>query len=150
MIYTASPKPIRSYRFKANKEIASFPSDRGTTSHSSSIPTWKIYVKTVSLNSNFCSLQYLSNTFSVARRSCLCVCNRRRDSMWSSVVVAYASVLFDHLKSRPLVPTRNPSTHLFVAKLGHRPTVDSHTALTTLQKLDFRFGGFQTVASVIQ
>ena len=38
-----------------------------------------------------------------------------------------------------LVPTRNPSTHFYVAKLRCRQTVDSRTALATALKLVFRF-----------
>jgi len=38
-----------------------------------------------------------------------------------------------------LVPSRNPSTHFYVAKLQCRQTVDSRTALAIALKLVFRF-----------
>ena len=38
-----------------------------------------------------------------------------------------------------LVPSRNPYTHFYVAKLGCRQTADSRTALAIALKLFFRF-----------
>jgi len=50
-----------------------------------------------------------------------------------------------------LVPSRNSSTHLYVAKLQHRQTADSQTTLATALKLVFRFnvGGLKNLESVL-
>ena len=50
-----------------------------------------------------------------------------------------------------LVPSRNPSTHFYVAKLRCRQTANSRTALAIALKLVFRFhfGGLQNIESVI-
>jgi len=51
-----------------------------------------------------------------------------------------------------LVPSRNPSTHFYVAKLRCRQIADSRTALAIAMKLAFlfHFGGLQNLESVIR
>jgi len=46
---------------------------------------------------------------------------------------------YDRHSSWPLVPSRNPSTHFYVAKLRCRQTADSRTSLAIALKLVFRF-----------
>jgi len=52
------------------------------------------------------------------------------------------------VQSVALVPRRNSSTHLYVAKLQCRRTADSQIAQATALKVFFRFAGFLSLASV--
>jgi len=62
--------------------------------------------------------------------------------LFANVRLSIANYAVHYGSVTGLVPSRNSSTYLYVAKLRCRHTTDSWTALATVLKLVFRFGGF--------